>query len=139
MATFKPLAKGQTLYAVGDTPSDFWVVAHGEVVRDYQDGSAPQTLKVGSYFGEGRSGSRALNLVRSCTWCVSIKHRSVIDRQAHVQCLWLQVGILLPDTKCFATVTSTMETRLLSISKASLMYRMQIHGMKGRLHTNRTK
>lgn len=71
MATFKPLAKGQTLYAVGDTPSDFWVVAHGEVVRDYQDGSAPQTLKVGSYFGEVRSGSRTLTSVRTYTCSAS--------------------------------------------------------------------
>ena len=32
--------------------------------------------------------------------------------------------MLLNDTKCFATVISTMETRLLSISKASPIHRM---------------
>ena len=57
VATFRPLAMGQTLYAVGDEPSDFWVVAHGEVMCDYCDGSAPTTLQVGSYFGEVRSSS----------------------------------------------------------------------------------
>ena len=49
--------------------------------------------------------------------------------------------MLLPDTKCFATVTSTMETRLLSISKASPTYRMHTHGVSvggpGRLFTHR--
>lgn len=54
VATFRTLAAGQTLYAVGDEPSDFWVVAHGEVICNYCDGSTPATLKVGSYFGEVR-------------------------------------------------------------------------------------
>ena len=55
--------------------------------------------------------------------------------------------MLLSDTKCFATVTSTMETRLLSISKASPTYRMHVHhkmhrhgvsvGGPGRLFTHR--
>ena len=85
VATFKPLAKGQTLYSMGDTPSDFWVVAHGEVVRDYRDGSAPQTLKVGSYFGEVRLVALVLQYVYLYTWCMSIKHRSVKGRQAHVR------------------------------------------------------
>ena len=67
------LATGQTLYAVGDEPTDFWVVAHGEVVCDYCDGSAPTTLKVGSYFGEVRTSSS--------TWvceCVSTRVRSTV-------------------------------------------------------------
>ena len=73
VATFRPLATGQTLYAVGDEPTDFWVVAHGEVVCDYCDGSAPTTLKVGSYFGEVRTSSS--------TWvreCVSTRVRSTV-------------------------------------------------------------
>ena len=52
VATFRQLALGQLLYAVGDEPSDFYVVAHGEVMCDYCDGSEPTTLKVGAYFGE---------------------------------------------------------------------------------------
>ena len=72
VATFHPLATGQTLYAVGDEPTDFWVVAHGEVMCDYCDGSTPTTLKVGSYFGEVRSKS---------TWvreCVSTRVSSTV-------------------------------------------------------------
>ena len=45
--------------------------------------------------------------------------------------------MLLNDTKCFATVISTMETRLLSISKASPTCRMHTHVHPDAIHPHR--
>ena len=71
---------GTSVYTVGDEPTAFYVVANGEVVRDYQDGSEAKAFKVGSYFGE--------------------------------------VGMLVPDSRCFATIKSKTDSTLLTVSKA---------------------
>ena len=69
------------VYTVGDEPEAFYVVALGEVQRDYEDGSDPIPLRTGTYFGE--------------------------------------VGMLLPETKCFATIKAgAAGATLLTICKA---------------------
>ena len=52
LATVQHLAKDEVLYRPGDSPDAFYVLAHGKVERDFHNGSAPEVLSVGSYFGE---------------------------------------------------------------------------------------
>ena len=53
-ASFKRVAKDEVVYASGDQSHTFYVVCHGEVVRDYGEDSEepPRMLGLGAYFGE---------------------------------------------------------------------------------------
>ena len=53
-ARIERISQGQTVYSKGDAATAFYVVAHGELHRDYGSGgsSGKRQLKVGAYFGE---------------------------------------------------------------------------------------
>ena len=58
LAHFHHVEKGDVVYAAGDRAKEFYVVVHGEFIRDYGEGvnlpqaSRQKTLGLGSYFGE---------------------------------------------------------------------------------------
>lgn len=79
LARIEPVKAGETIYSIGDEPEAFYVLVHGSLHRDYCNGSEPQALTVGQYFGE--------------------------------------VGVLLPNTHCFANVSAVENSTLLTISK----------------------
>jgi len=52
LATLWKISAGETVYNLGDAPRAFYVIAHGQVERDYLDGSPARPIPRGAYFGE---------------------------------------------------------------------------------------